>query len=88
MYGNKHGHPLIQTDPYQAVVSYNPRKGCHAGNFKARINEVTSHYPNGWVFLVVEAAPNQEMGGLIKVKPLIIKNVVVRAKKPINKIKI
>ena len=57
---------------------------------KIQIKEVTSHFRNGWVFLVVY--PRSATSGLMtqgvysritsqKIKPLVIERVVVKAKK-------
>ena len=57
---------------------------------KLQIREVTSHYPNGWLFLVVRAEaqpakPGKSLGGVeVKpevVQPYILSRLVVKAKK-------
>jgi len=62
-----------------------------AGFEKIQIKEVTSHFRNGWIFLVVHPKVNgnsnvfQGKDGLIvdaqKIKPLILEKVIVKAKK-------
>lgn len=64
---------------------------------KLQIKEVTSHYRNGWVFMVIYAkmpsisqnSNNVEENSDIKfydIQPLIIEQVVVKAKKMSKKI--
>jgi len=64
-----------------------------AGFEKIQIKEVTSHFRNGWIFLVVHPKLNanansnvfQSKDGLLidsqKIKPLILDKVIVKAKK-------
>lgn len=65
-----------------ALLSYDPVERVHIGSFKVLFTEVTSHFLNGWVFVVVTA--DKENGYLqitgSKVYPLIVDNVVCRAK--------
>lgn len=54
----------------------------HAASFKIQLNEVTSHFRNGWVFMVVQPpSPSEylEQSGY-KLKPLIVKHLVIKAK--------
>lgn len=67
---------------------------------KLQIKEVTSHFRNGWIFMVISAhdisfvkrikkpdgseAEEEEIVDVSKVRPLIIDKVVVKAKKGKN----
>jgi len=54
----------------------------HAASFKIQLNEVTSHFRNGWVFLVVQPhSPSEYLDQTgYKIKPLIVKHLVIKAK--------
>ncbi|CAG9311468.1 unnamed protein product [Blepharisma stoltei] len=60
----------------KAELSWNQRKNCHSAHFKLRANEVSSHYRNGWFFLVITAGKDYGLD----IKPLIIDNFNVKAK--------
>ena len=89
-------------------VEFNTAGNCilkgHAGRFfeqgecsidKLQIREVTSHFRNGWIFLVVKPAGlskgegvlNKELGAIDveQIEPLIIDNVVIKAKNLVGK---
>ncbi|CAG9319200.1 unnamed protein product [Blepharisma stoltei] len=63
-------------------LTYDENERKHATSFKIQLNEVTSHFRNGWVFLVVQPqTPCEylEQSGY-KLKPLIVKHLVIKAK--------
>ena len=76
------GHPLLKGYP-ESMLSYNPADKCHVAYFKIQICEVSSHFRNGWVFLVVQpkytgASSSESM--ITMIRPLAQDNVIVRAK--------
>ncbi|CAG9316776.1 unnamed protein product [Blepharisma stoltei] len=63
-------------------LTYDESERKHTASFKIQLNEVTSHFRNGWVFLVIQPqTPCEflEQTGL-KLKPLIVKHLVIKAK--------
>ena len=73
---NKKGGALFEYDAKSTVIRYQQRKKSHMAFIRLRINEVTSHFPNSWVFLVVQTQDTS-----VAVKPLVIPMVRVWAKK-------
>ncbi|CAG9322588.1 unnamed protein product [Blepharisma stoltei] len=65
-----------------STLTYDSKLGTHSASFKIQLNEVTSHFMNGWVFLVVETqTPCEFLETLgIYIKPLIIKKLIIKAK--------
>lgn len=65
-----------------SILTYDPKDRKHVAYFKIQLNEVTSHFRNGWVFLVVEPIGKSnflnEYG--YRIKPLVVKNLVIKAK--------
>lgn len=64
-------------------LEYDSKSKTHVASFKIQINEVTSHFIKGCVYLVVTALDKDskilEMNGF-KLRPLIVSNLVVKAK--------
>lgn len=59
---------------------------------KVQIRQVTSHYRSGWIFLVaipcmtpLGANKSENFIDFTKIKPLVIDEVIVKAKKPKKK---
>lgn len=75
---NKYGESLIELDTDHCALRYSAAREKHSGHVKARLNEVTSHYFNGWVFIVVTASHGSSLGA--SVKPLVISNIRVKSK--------
>lgn len=81
------GHPLVKGYP-ESMLSYSSADKCHVAYFKIQICEVSSHFRNGWVFLVIQPKYTGQMTGeslQVQVRPLVIENVIVRAKEMSNK---
>ena len=81
------GQPLVKGFP-EGMLSYSSADKCHVAYFKIQICEVSSHFRNGWVFLVIQPKyTGQETGESLhtQVRPLVIENVVIRAKEISNK---
>ena len=70
---NMSGFPIIRGES-RSVLRYDPCKRIHICSFRLKINEVSSHYVNGWIRVKV-AAEGSEW-----VQALILEDVVVRAK--------
>ncbi|CAG9311467.1 unnamed protein product [Blepharisma stoltei] len=66
--------PLIGNT--KTVLCWNQKKNCFSANFKLKANEVSSHYRNGWFFLVIMPENNASFD----IKPLVIDNFNVKAK--------
>ncbi|CAG9331539.1 unnamed protein product [Blepharisma stoltei] len=60
----------------KTTLSWNQKKNCYAASFKLKANEVSSHYRNGWFFLVIMPEANSGFD----IKPLVIENFNVKAK--------
>ena len=75
------GHPLVKGYP-ESMLSYSPADKCHVAYFKIQICEVSSHFRNGWVFLVVQPkyTGSAEDSLMTQVKPMVLEKVVIRAK--------
>lgn len=88
------------------LVEYNTAGNCivkgHSGKFlqsgecnieKIQIREVTSHFRNGWVFVVIKPAimeknhlkSDSESIIATKIEPLILENIVIKAKNLVGK---
>lgn len=80
------GHQLVKGYP-ESMLSYSPADQCHIAYFKIQICEVSSHFRNGWVFLVVQPKYTEAGGESLatQIKPLVLENVVIRAKEIRNK---
>ena len=74
------GGPLVKGYP-ESMLSYSPSDKCHVAYFKIQICEVSSHFRNGWVFLVIQPKYTGGEDSMVsQIRPLVIENVVVRAK--------
>lgn len=69
---NMSGKPILRGDG-SCTLRYEARKMMHVGCMKMQITEVSSHFVNGWVRLVVSAGGEE-------VQPLVLEDVVIRAK--------
>ena len=80
------GHQLVKGYP-ESMLSYSPEDKGHIAYFKIQICEVSSHFRNGWVFLVVQAKYSEAAGEspATQIKPLVLENVVIRAKEVGNR---
>jgi len=80
------GHPLVKGYP-ESMLSYSAADLCHVAHFKIQICEVSSHFRNGWVFLVIQPKYTGQAGESLQtqVRPLVLENVIVRAKEISNK---
>lgn len=80
----KKGAPLLQVSKRSCFISFNSRKRLHFGCFRAKFNEVTSHFPGNRVLFRITASPESRRLKELNctVEPLIIGRVQVRAKKP------
>ena len=80
---NKKGAPILEFDSHSVVIQHQPRKRCHMAFLRLRINEVTSHFPNSWVFVAIHADPESPLlrDSQFSVKPLVLDSIKVRAKK-------
>lgn len=65
-----------------SIMTYDDKVKTHTGSFKIQLNEVSSHFMNGWVFLVVDAQKPSDFLETIgfNIKPLVIKELVIKAK--------
>ena len=81
---NMRGQPLFKGG-VQTTVRFDPNERVHKGHFKVLITEVTSHFRNGWVFLVVTADEGGEFLARTgySVKPLVVEHLVSKAKETI-----
>lgn len=78
---NKHGQNMADLDPYYCSLRYSNAKKKYTGHIKVRVNEVTSHYFNGWVFIAILVSPNSCIGNYgLNVKPLVVGNIRVKSK--------
>lgn len=73
---NMTGGPMIRGER-QMVLQHDPALRFCEAEFKIQLNEVTSHFRNGWIFLIVKAG---ECPLATKIKPLILENVIIKAK--------
>mgnify|MGYP000190824403 CR=1 FL=1 len=64
------------------LLVFDKKKLKHTGKLKIQLNEVSSHFPNGWVFLVVKPSKGQKYlrRTEVSVKPLVVNHLVVKAK--------
>lgn len=63
-------------------LRYCPRKEKYTGCLRLKLRKTTSRYYNGWVFIAVCVDPENELVTRfgVKVKPLIIRDLIVKAK--------
>jgi hypothetical protein len=73
---NMTGGPMIRGER-QTVLLYDPETNTSEAVFKIQLNEVTSHFRNGWIFLVVQPVTAQSTASI---RPLILDKVVIKAK--------
>lgn len=62
-----------------AIMAYDLVESRHLAHFKLQISEVSSHYVGGCVNLIFEAKQSLASRGIF-IKPLVIKNLRIRAK--------
>lgn len=72
---NMLGKPIIRGQS-RCVLRYDFCKETHNGHFRLQITEVSSHYMNGWIRLIVTAEGSEKE----LVQALVLEDVVVRAK--------
>mmetsp|Transcript_3299 Transcript_3299/g.5082 ORF Transcript_3299/g.5082 Transcript_3299/m.5082 type:complete len:270 (+) Transcript_3299:29-838(+) len=65
-----------------SILAFNTKENRHTANFKIQLNEVTSHFLNGWVFLVVVPTTESDYikSSSYGIQPLVVKHLVVKAK--------
>lgn len=73
---NMTGGPMIRGER-QTVLQYNSEENSSEAVFKIQLNEVTSHFRNGWIFLVIQPVTSLCNAS---VRPLILDKVVIKAK--------
>lgn len=81
------GHSLVKGYP-ESMLSYSSADQCHVAYFKIQICEVSSHFRNGWVFLVIQPKYTGQTAGeslQMQIRPLVLENVIIRAKEISNK---
>lgn len=71
---NMAGEPIVRGQT-RAMLKYDSEFHMHTAQFRLQVTEVSSHFINGWVRLVV--LPGTESADIA---PLVVNNVVVRAK--------
>lgn len=77
---NMTGKPILKGQE-TALLKFSPSENCHCALFKVQITEVSSHFVNGWVHLTVRPKKSEHPEGQSEqIKPLVITNVIVRAK--------
>lgn len=79
---NMTGGAMLKGYP-ESLLSYDSKAGCHMAQFKVQLNEVTSHFRHGWIFLVVQPkyAHSDSFDTLReRIKPLVVDNLVIKAK--------
>ena len=62
-----------------AIMAYDIVENKHLAHFKLQITEVSSHFVAGRFYLVIEAKQSLALRG-VHIKPLVVKNLKVRAK--------
>jgi len=73
---NMTGGPMIRGER-QTVLQYDSEANSSEAVFKIQLNEVTSHFRNGWIFLVVQPVTSLCSASI---RPLILDNIVIKAK--------
>jgi hypothetical protein len=71
---NMAGKPIVRGQTH-AMLKYDSEFQLHTAKFRLQVTEVSSHFLNGWVKLAVLPGTNSA-----DIAPLVVKNVVVRAK--------
>ena len=61
------------------IMAYDIVENKHLAHFKLQITEVSSHFVAGWFYLVIEAKQTLAFRG-VQIKPMVVKNLKVRAK--------
>ncbi|CAG9326791.1 unnamed protein product [Blepharisma stoltei] len=79
LFNNKSGRDLIINDTCN--LKFYSRRKKHLAFFKVKITEVTSHFMNGWVFLLI-TADSRDLSQLFQ--PLVIKHVYVQSKRELK----
>ena len=79
---NMTGGAMLKGYP-ESMLSFDSKEACHIALFKVQLNEVTSHFRHGWIFLVVQPKYNHAdsfdaLGQ--NIKPLVVDNLVIKAK--------
>ena len=73
---NKKGAKLL-VGTTQSIMKYCVKRKCYSAYFKLKVSEVTSHYMNGWIFMVIRP---ESLETFPYIKPLIMKKVVVSSR--------
>jgi hypothetical protein len=73
---NKKGAKLL-LGTTQNLMKYCAKRKCYSAYFKLKVSEVTSHYMNGWIFIVIRP---ESLETFPFIKPLILKKVVVSSR--------
>ena len=79
---NMTGGAMMKGYP-ESMLSFDQKEGCHVAHFKIQLNEVTSHFRNGWVFLAIQAKYSlSDSFDTVssKIKPLVLDNLIIKAK--------
>lgn len=71
---NMAGQPIVRGET-RSMLKYDSEFQLHTAKFRLQVTEVSSHFLNGWVKLVVLPGTNSA-----DIAPLVVNNVVVRAK--------
>lgn len=79
---NMTGGSMLKGYP-ESMLSYDSKEACHMAQFKVQLNEVTSHFRHGWIFLIVQPKYTHSdsfdtLGE--RIKPLVVGNLVIKAK--------
>jgi hypothetical protein len=61
----------------QTTLAYTEGSDVSLATFKIQLNEVTSHFCNGWIFLVVQPIASSTRGDI---RPMVLDNIVIKAK--------
>eukprot|EP00359_Climacostomum_virens_P000942 CAMPEP_0204899484 /NCGR_PEP_ID=MMETSP1397-20131031/1885_1 /ASSEMBLY_ACC=CAM_ASM_000891 /TAXON_ID=49980 /ORGANISM="Climacostomum Climacostomum virens, Strain Stock W-24" /LENGTH=237 /DNA_ID=CAMNT_0052067451 /DNA_START=189 /DNA_END=902 /DNA_ORIENTATION=+ len=83
IFKNLAGDPIFNGEQ-RAFLQYSSLLKKWGASFKLRLNEVTSRFKDGWIFLVVQAFGSKHSS---LIKPLIIEPVVVKAKVNPNRVR-
>ena len=73
---NKKGAKLL-LGTTQSLMKYCVKRKCYSAYFKLKVSEVTSHYMNGWIFIVIRP---ESLETFPYIKPLVLKKVVVSSR--------
>ena len=77
---NMAGKPIFRGQA-STLLKYDAKENYHSASFKVQITEVSSHFVNGWVRLVIRPKKGAFPGSPPSlIEPLSVTNVIVRAK--------